>query len=584
MTPHRPAQWPIRIGVGIDTARYGHHVTFLHENLQPAAAAIPVAETAEGYQRLRNAFDRLGQRHPGAEFCIRIDAAGPYAVNLEAFLRRLAVSATLSVGEPVQNRRYREIHFPKRKADPAESYSMARFALLERPTPTPETPVAIRQLREIASRLESQTRQCTRHVNQLHNLMARVFPELAILARDFSADWVLTLLDRYPTATKIARARTQSLEKIAYLTARKARRIQQRARTTVGTFHGPVAERLVVDLVGQLRRSLQAERQLRQCLVDVYLQLPPPSPIVTIPGIGDATAAVLTAKIVAIDRFDSPDRLVSYFGTFPEEHASGLDRHGQAKPGSRVRMSKQGNDLVRKYLWNAARSAVLCNPAARALYHRQLARGKKGSVALGHVMRKLLHLVFAIWKTGRPFDPQHHPWESQRPTQSEEATGHKEVSPPDRSVVTAASSPNVPATAQSVKPTAIETETQTDGRIDFAAVRHHVSIEQILAHLDHLHQLTGSGAQRRGPCPVHAPGSRRGRTFSVNLDKNSFRCFASGCGVQGNPLDLWAAVHGLPLRAAAVDLATTFGLANAIEKRNPYSPPAQAEPVGGLTS
>jgi hypothetical protein len=27
-------------------------------------------------------------------------------------------------------------------------------------------------------------------------------------------------------------------------------------------------------------------------------------------------------------------------------------------------------------------------------------------------MRKLVHLVFAIWKTGRPFDPHHYPWQT----------------------------------------------------------------------------------------------------------------------------------------------------------------------------
>jgi len=31
-------------------------------------------------------------------------------------------------------------------------------------------------------------------------------------------------------------------------------------------------------------------------------------------------------------------------------------------------------------------------------------------VALGHCMRKLLHLVFAVWKTGQSFDCQHYPW------------------------------------------------------------------------------------------------------------------------------------------------------------------------------
>jgi hypothetical protein len=74
-------------------------------------------------------------------------------------------------------------------------------------------------------------------------------------------------------------------------------------------------------------------------------------------------------------------------------------------------MSPKGNDLVRAYLWNAARTAIRCNPPVRALYRRLKAKGKRGDVALGHCMRKLLHLVFAVWKTSRPFDAKHFPWE-----------------------------------------------------------------------------------------------------------------------------------------------------------------------------
>ena len=73
-------------------------------------------------------------------------------------------------------------------------------------------------------------------------------------------------------------------------------------------------------------------------------------------------------------------------------------------------MCHKGNDLVRCYLWNAARVAIRCNPAVRALYRRLKSRGKRGDVALGHCMRKLLHLVFAVWKTDRPFDEDHFPW------------------------------------------------------------------------------------------------------------------------------------------------------------------------------
>ena len=47
------------IGVGIDTARYGHRVTFLRADKQPAAPPMDVLESAAGYEQLRQALERL---------------------------------------------------------------------------------------------------------------------------------------------------------------------------------------------------------------------------------------------------------------------------------------------------------------------------------------------------------------------------------------------------------------------------------------------------------------------------------------------------------------------------------------------
>jgi hypothetical protein len=58
---------------------------------------------------------------------------------------------------------------------------------------------------------------------------------------------------------------------------------------------------------------------------------------------------------------------VAYFGVVPIEVASGVDRAGQARSPRRTVMSRRGNDLVRRYLWMAALSAVRFNPAVRAL-------------------------------------------------------------------------------------------------------------------------------------------------------------------------------------------------------------------------
>jgi hypothetical protein len=49
---------------------------------------------------------------------------------------------------------------------------------------------------------------------------------------------------------------------------------------------------------------------------------------------------------------------------------------------------------------------VQCNPAVRSLYLRVVAKHPEHkAIAIGHAMRKLLHLAFALWKTDRPFDP-----------------------------------------------------------------------------------------------------------------------------------------------------------------------------------
>jgi transposase len=583
MTTASAAPCGTRIGVGFDTARYAHHVTFLHANLQAAGKPFHFAETAAGYAQLEQMFGRLAQRHPDAHFHIRIDAAGQYAVNLEAFLRRLPYATTISVGEPARNRQYREAVCPKRKADPVDSLAMARFALNEKPPATPAVPAALLALREIAGRLEAQTRQSTRLTNQLHNLLARVFPELALIAKDLQAQWVVRLLEKYATAEQVARAQLASLTAIPHLTADKAQQLQTAARSSVATFRGPLAQQLVTQNVRSLRHSHEAEADLKDLLVDQYRTLPQPNLINTISGIGDATAAVLTAKMVDIDRFATPEQLVNYFGVFPEEDSSGTDKDGQPKSSGTLVMSRKGNDLVRKYLWLAASTACQHNPAVRALYHRLAARGIQGGRAIGHCMRKLLHLVFAVWKTGKPFNPDHYPWEQPpaRPTTpvaQEAAAGHSQGTGPVAKVVTAATV-TVSAAAAAVKepsPPALPeanapAPTAATGSIDFAAVRSQVRMEQVLSHIGVLDELRGSGAQRRGRCPIHTQAGDQRRTFSVNLQKNVFQCFDPTCNAHGNVLDFWAALRRLPLVEAARQLATTFhlSLSPEPEKRNP---------------
>jgi transposase len=45
------------------------------------------------------------------------------------------------------------------------------------------------------------------------------------------------------------------------------------------------------------------------------------------------------------------------------------------------------------------------NPAVRALAERLRVRGKRPMVIVGAATRKLLHLIYGVLKSGKPFDP-----------------------------------------------------------------------------------------------------------------------------------------------------------------------------------
>jgi transposase len=571
------------LGVGIDTARYGHRVTFLHQDRQLAAPSLTVLESPQGYQQLRDRLEELHRQHPQAQFHVHIDAAGQYATNLEQFLRELPLPLVISVGEPKRNKDYQKAFFPKRTTDDTESQAMARFAVVEQPAPTSDLPNEFYVLREVAGRLQARLRDTTRATNRLHNLLARVFPELATLVRDLAAQYVVSLLKKYPTPERLAQASIDALKQIPYLKPQLAEKIHTAAKDTVGSLRGTLAESLVVAEVKQLEQALAGVKQLENLLLQAFRALPRTGHIhiTSVPGIGLLTAAVLVAKVVSIERFSSPEKLVGYFGIFPETNLSGVDPLGNPLPAGTQRMSTKGSDLVRRYLWNAAKSAIQHNPAVRDLYARLRARGTRGDVALGHCMRKLLHQVFGVWASDRPFDEQLSQPRKTRlasppssaqlstdgtlpPTETPKAAGHKRVACPQKKVVTAATS-NIKPSPAAVK----HLPPEQAGAIDYAHLRQQIRLETVLSYLGCLDHLRGTATQRRGACPLHGG---QGPTFSVNLKKNVFRCFKPGCH-QGNVLDFWQHYHHhLSPHAAAWDLAQTFHLQTqptSTEKRNP---------------
>jgi DNA primase len=93
--------------------------------------------------------------------------------------------------------------------------------------------------------------------------------------------------------------------------------------------------------------------------------------------------------------------------------------------------------------------------------------------------------------------------------------------------------------------------------IDLKQVRSQITIQQVLDLMGFV-PTARSGPRLRGPCPIHRDSRPRSRAFSVNLSCHRYRCFR--CHSAGSQLDLWAAVHGLSIHAAAGDLCQHLGI------------------------
>ena len=95
------------------------------------------------------------------------------------------------------------------------------------------------------------------------------------------------------------------------------------------------------------------------------------------------------------------------------------------------------------------------------------------------------------------------------------------------------------------------------GRIDYAAIRRKIGMQEVLTLLEWT-PVAAVGPQQRGPCPIHGSASPQSRSLSLNLAKNTFQCF--GCGHKGNQLDLFALVTGLPIYRAAIEICRRSGI------------------------
>jgi transposase len=193
---------------------------------------------------------------------------------------------------------------------------------------------------------------------------------------------------------------------------REHEQIQQMRTQTINHLHAEAYSMLAGQSRGQrLQNTLQLfEAQLKAIKQEIKTTIQADSllqdkisNITTIKGVGLLTAATIIAETNGFALFTNQKQLTSYAGYDVVEHQSG-------KRSGKTKISKQGNSHIRRILHMPAFNAVSKNmPVCKALYERLTAKGKEKMVAYVAVQKKLLILIYTLWKKEEAWQPGYCP-------------------------------------------------------------------------------------------------------------------------------------------------------------------------------
>ncbi|HZW37749.1 MAG TPA: IS110 family transposase [Ignavibacteriaceae bacterium] len=121
-----------------------------------------------------------------------------------------------------------------------------------------------------------------------------------------------------------------------------------------------------------------------------------------IEGVGFMTIVSIIAETNGFALIENTKQLTSYAGWDIVHHESGLKKH-------KTTISKKGNKHLRKAVYMPALSACKYNPRLKQIYIRLVIKKNNKKIAIVAVARKLLILIYTIFKNNVDYIPNYIP-------------------------------------------------------------------------------------------------------------------------------------------------------------------------------
>lgn len=394
--------------LGIDVGKYFHQGYLAAADGSEIEAPFRFTNTYEGYQKLLHLLKNHVAESDFPTIQVGMEATGPYWISLYSFLRKLSLSVI--VLNPLQVNAYRNQGIRGNKTDRIDAVLIARVIRFGdyNPSAVPnETDTQLRQLTRLRLDLVQSAADLKKKILALYD---QIFPEYKQIFDNMFCQASQKLWEEAIIPEAIAAIPTEKLEQILTIASKgkvspaKASLIKQKAAQSIGSTYGLDAFEVSMKiLLDQLKHFEHQIKMLENHIATVYETCP--TTLTTIPGVGLVLAATIKAEIGDFERFrqdkNGAEKLVALAGIDPKLKESG---NLQGK----VKMSKRGSPFLRTAVRQAAFVAVMTSkdPMFKAIYDKQIAKGKHFEVALSHVANKLMHVVYSLLKNNTDYQPK----------------------------------------------------------------------------------------------------------------------------------------------------------------------------------
>ena len=386
------------IYVGIDVAKDKHDCFITDSDGEILFPVFTIQNNRDGFDDLFAKILSISSDFSNIK--VGLEATGHYSYNLLGYL--LDKGLHTFVINPLHSNLYRKsLSLRKTKTDKVDARTIAMMLMSD---------VNLKSYSDISyhnEELKSLTRyrfdkvqERARLKQSVSRLVTILFPELEKLVPTLHIASVYALLSELPSTGKIASCHLTHLTKLLENASKgryskeKAIEIREAARVSIGSNMPAKSLELkhTLHLISELDSEIsEIESEIKQIMDQIS------SPILTIPGISYRMGAMILAEIGDFSRFDSPDKILAYAGASPSTYQSGQ------LESSYSHMEKRGSRYLRFALINAAKYVCHWDETFGAYLQKKISEGKHYNVAITHATKKLVRLIYAMEKSGKPY-------------------------------------------------------------------------------------------------------------------------------------------------------------------------------------